>query len=113
MTDATQGNLSNPAIFLDTADPRTNPSQFQLAHRYLDIVSNLKTRTAGSAIKAHLFRLLKPTVEKNPSYRERLGMMIGEDLDKWRGIVNELQTLYEVSLESTYPWHFAHVNRRT
>lgn len=68
----TQGNLSNPALFMPEDHPLSHPPLTLLARRYLDIVEGLKTATANSAIRAHLFRLLKPELDRDESLRGRI-----------------------------------------
>lgn len=67
-----QGNLYNPAVFL----PDSYPLATSLSRRYLEIVSSLKTETSGSAIKGHLFKLLRPTLER-PEFHDLRSAMSG------------------------------------
>ncbi|KAF7291124.1 tRNA-dihydrouridine synthase 1 [Mycena indigotica] len=81
-----EGVLYNPALFagLDPASPlsttdseaallRLHPPVISLALEYLEIVKSLKTVTSASAIKGHLFKILRPALPKHPDLRERLG----------------------------------------
>jgi tRNA-dihydrouridine synthase 1 len=80
--------------------PVTYPPIHVLAHHYLDIVDRLKTRTSGSAIKAHLFRVLKPGLERHPDIRNRLGEMFlreGTGLGGYRALIDELKEKLAVS----------------
>lgn len=80
-----EGNLFNPALFL--------PAHLQhqpvtaLALRYLRIVHALQTRTASSAVKSHLFKLLAPAIERpeNRYMRDLMwaGVKVGRDGDAW------------------------------
>ncbi|GHJ87863.1 hypothetical protein NliqN6_4265 [Naganishia liquefaciens] len=91
-----EGNLSNPSLFVPEDSPVTYPPIHVLAHHYLDIVDRLKTRTSGSAIKAHLFRVLKPGLERHPDIRNRLGEMImreGTGLSGYRALIDELKEI--------------------
>ncbi|KAG7091773.1 hypothetical protein E1B28_008176 [Marasmius oreades] len=51
----------------------THPTHADLALEYLDIVHSLRTRTAISAIKGHLFKIMRPALSKEIDLRERLG----------------------------------------
>lgn len=78
-----EGNLYNPTIFSDAPNSPTDlfpltptfpfPRLVSLAREYLDICQNLHTPTAGSAIKAHLFRLARPALEVHRDLRPMLG----------------------------------------
>ena len=45
----------------------------RLALEYLAIVDELKTATSPSAVKGHLFKLLRPALNRETDLRERLG----------------------------------------
>jgi hypothetical protein len=96
-----QGNLSNPTLFVPEDSPLTYPPIHIIAHHYLDIVDRLKTRTTGSAIKAHLFRILKPGLEKHVDLRNKLGemwMREGTGMGGYRGLIDELKERMAVSI---------------
>ncbi|GJE89551.1 tRNA-dihydrouridine synthase family protein [Phanerochaete sordida] len=108
-----EGNLYNPALFLaasssSLADPAL-PSTWcvasdggahlphtRLALEYLAIVKGQKTRTKGSAVKGHLFKLLRPALGRATDLRDRLGRIqvkrVGdkEAWDQYEAIVREL-----------------------
>ncbi|KAJ9121571.1 hypothetical protein QFC22_002190 [Naganishia vaughanmartiniae] len=89
-----EGNLSNPTLFVPEDSPLTYPPIHTIAHHYLDIVDRLKTRTTGSAIKAHLFRILKPGLEKHVDLRNKLGemwMREGTGMGGYRALIDELK----------------------
>ncbi|KAJ9096067.1 hypothetical protein QFC21_005432 [Naganishia friedmannii] len=89
-----EGNLSNPTLFVPEDSPLTYPPIHIIAHHYLDIVDRLKTRTTGSAIKAHLFRILKPGLEKHVDLRNKLGemwMREGTGMGGYRALIDELK----------------------
>lgn len=78
-----EGNLYTPTIF---AHAPTEPSSLYplapklpfpdivvLANEYLDVVAALKTPTAQSAIRSHLFRLCRPALEVHRELRKDLG----------------------------------------
>lgn len=109
-----EGNLYNPAVFAssgstsslaDPALPSTwcissdtglHPPHTRLALEYLAIVKSLKTRTRPSAVKGHLFKLLRPALGRETDLREQLGRVRtdkgkeGETWDKYEAIVKEL-----------------------
>lgn len=93
-----EGNLYNPAIFLpstllpplgdpphlplDTSsgasvDPQVLLTSEHLPHadltlEYLSIVRDLKTRTDYSTIKGHMFKLMRPALNREKDLRDRL-----------------------------------------
>jgi len=105
-----EGNLYNPAIFSpspSTSDlmspwnlpttPGLHPPHTILAMEYLEIVKSLKTPTSLSAVKGHLFKLLRPALGRETDLRDNLGRVRSErgknDSEVWskyEGIVKEL-----------------------
>ena len=94
-----EGNLYNPALFAGlpsgsslSTGPRAHTT---LALEYLDIVRSLKTDTAPSAVKGHLFKMLRPALVRETDLRDRLGKVMqkgtgkGKGLNKERGWVDE------------------------
>ena len=88
-----EGVLYNPALFRGLAEPSlsttsrelsldleyTNPRHADLALEYLSIVRSLKTRTSVSAVKGHLFKLMRPGLVREKDLREQLGkIMVGK-----------------------------------
>ncbi|KAJ3872085.1 dihydrouridine synthase-domain-containing protein [Lentinula edodes] len=53
-----------------------HPRHSDLALKYLDIVKSLKTRTSVSAIKGHLFKIMRPALSRETDLRERLGKIV-------------------------------------
>lgn len=87
-----EGNLSNPAIFMPPDHPYAHPPITLLAHRYLDIVEALETPTAGSAIKAHLFRLLKPVLDTDEELRVQIATCRwSEGMHGFREIIRDIE----------------------
>ncbi|KIR25503.1 tRNA-dihydrouridine synthase 1 [Cryptococcus deuterogattii LA55] len=87
-----EGNLSNPAIFVPPDHPYAHPPITLLAHRYLDIVEALETPTAGSAIKAHLFRLLKPVLDTDEELRVQIATCRWSDgMHGFREIIRDIE----------------------
>ncbi|ESK87712.1 likely trna dihydrouridine synthase [Moniliophthora roreri MCA 2997] len=86
-----EGQLYNVALFngLDASDKTsslsstltphtpitstTHPSHADLALEYLEVVHSIRTRTAVSAIKGHLFKIMRPALSRETDLRERLG----------------------------------------
>ncbi|KAJ4470092.1 dihydrouridine synthase-domain-containing protein [Lentinula aciculospora] len=77
-----EGQLYNAALFSVTEhttssiSPSQHPCHADLALEYLDIVKSLKTRTAVSAIKGHLFKIMRPALSRETDLRERLGKIV-------------------------------------
>lgn len=73
-----------------------HPPSTILAHRYLDIVAALKTPTANSAIKSHIFRMLKPILDAQPDekMRERIGK--ARDVEGYRAVIRDMESLVQV-----------------
>ncbi|WVN88473.1 uncharacterized protein L203_103684 [Cryptococcus depauperatus CBS 7841] len=91
-----EGNLSNPAIFLPSSHPLSHPPITLLARRYLDIVESLKTPTAGSAIKSHLFRLLKPILDTDEELRVQIAnCRWSEGMKGFREIIDDIESRCE------------------
>ena len=110
-----EGNLYNPCIFMPSPasfshdDDPTLPSTWcipsdtglhlphtRLALEYLAFVKTQKTQTKMSAVKGHLFKLLRPALARETDLRERLGRVVGghkagiEVWEKYEAIVKEL-----------------------
>ncbi|KAK8844667.1 hypothetical protein IAR55_006516 [Kwoniella newhampshirensis] len=99
-----EGNLSNPAIFLPADHPHSHPPLTLLASRYLDIVESLKTATAGSAIKAHLFRLLKPVLDTDEELRIKIAACTWSDgLGGFRDIIRDIEGRVEAARKEAGP----------
>ncbi|KAG8738120.1 hypothetical protein FRC10_007266 [Ceratobasidium sp. 414] len=85
-----EGNLYNPALFAGlpsgstlATGPRDHTS---LALEYLDIVRSLKTETAPSAVKGHLFKLLRPALVRETDLRDRLGKAMQKGTGRGKGL---------------------------
>lgn len=72
-------------------------SASSLAHEYLDIVRALKTQTSGSAVKGHLFKLLRPTLGIHTDLRERLGKVGSSKKEKktWDDVLHEYDEIID------------------
>lgn len=123
-----EGNLYNPAIFMPApasssslADPALpskwcissdglHPPHTRLALEYLAIVKSQKTRTKGSAVKGHLFKLLRPALGHETDLRDRLGRIqikrLGdsEAWDQYEALVKELDERIQVRLHLSSLW---------
>jgi len=77
-----------------------------MANRYLDIVDSLKTRTSPSAVKSHLFRMLKPALDIDESIREQIGrtpMFADSGLDAVRAVIKTLEDRLKGEIEAAGP----------
>ncbi|KAK7457213.1 tRNA dihydrouridine synthase [Stygiomarasmius scandens] len=85
-------SASSPSSTTSTSAPTTtahpppeiqHPPHVDLALEYLSIVQSLKTRTAVSAVKGHLFKLMRPALSRETDLRELLGKVKigGKDAD--------------------------------
>ncbi|KAI6106706.1 dihydrouridine synthase-domain-containing protein [Pisolithus croceorrhizus] len=106
-----EGQLYNPALFAPVASTAVDASGMttsalvkrtygegiymphaELALEYLDIVKSLKTKTALSAVKGHLFKLMRPALSREKDLRERLGKIGGPDaVHQYIEIVEEMK----------------------
>ncbi|KAA1479441.1 FMN-linked oxidoreductase [Dentipellis sp. KUC8613] len=75
----------------DTYDDGLHPRHADLALEYLTIVKNQKTRTPFSAIKGHLFKIMRPALARETDLRDRLGRMKGHDLPPYIEIAEEMK----------------------
>ncbi|RCI02613.1 hypothetical protein CU098_004236 [Rhizopus stolonifer] len=80
-----EGSLYNPTIF--SKEIKTPPYTFDIAQEYLDICKTVKT--GGSSIKAHLFKILHPTLPHHVEKRSQLGR--ARTLDDYLQVVAELK----------------------
>ncbi|CEL59113.1 tRNA-dihydrouridine synthase 1 [Rhizoctonia solani AG-1 IB] len=107
-----EANLYNPALFAGLPPDstlKTGPRDHtDLAIEYLEIVKELKTDTAPSAVKGHLFKLMRPALGREVDLRERIGKVnpkgpgkskeykkSREWVDEYLKIVKELKTRME------------------
>lgn len=68
----------------------------ELALEYLDIVKSLKTKTALSAVKGHLFKLMRPALSREKDLRERLGKIGGPHaVDQYIEVAEEMKNRME------------------
>jgi tRNA-dihydrouridine synthase 1 len=74
-----------------------HPPHADLALEYLTIVQSLKTHSAVSAVKGHLFKLMRPALIREVDLRERLGKIRVES--KKDGTTKGLEEYVEVCLE--------------
>ncbi|KZT62727.1 dihydrouridine synthase, partial [Calocera cornea HHB12733] len=92
-----EGNLYNPALFAGT-----HPAHCDLALEYLGIVRRLRTRTAPSAVKGHIFKLLRPALEGNKDLRNRIAEITGRgDLEGVVGEYEEVVREFRGRMEAT------------
>ncbi|PPQ71029.1 hypothetical protein CVT26_011494 [Gymnopilus dilepis] len=106
-----EGQLYNPALFagidnipVDHPDYdsdenilRRHPKHADLALEYLDIVMELETTTSVSAIKGHLFKIMRPGLVRETDLREKLGKVkidgkrVKEGLKWYRAVCEEMK----------------------
>ncbi|WWC67207.1 uncharacterized protein I206_101114 [Kwoniella pini CBS 10737] len=99
-----EGNLSNPAIFLPPSHPHFHPPITVLANRYIDIVSSLKSHTAGSAIKAHMFRMLKPILDTNEELRIKIAQCpYSEEMTEFKELIKGIEQRLEPIVKEAGP----------
>ncbi|EKM61579.1 uncharacterized protein PHACADRAFT_180678 [Phanerochaete carnosa HHB-10118-sp] len=99
-----EGNLYNPAIFMsapasssslaDSVLPLPAPSSYAPALEYLATVKSQKTRTKGSVVKRHLFKLLRPALGREIELYDFLGRIQIKHLGD-----NEAWDQYEALIE--------------
>ncbi|KAJ3760228.1 Dus-domain-containing protein [Lentinula raphanica] len=96
-TSSTSTAISSPVSTQTHLDLSQHPRHADLALEYLAIVQSLKTRTSVSAIKGHLFKIMRPALSRETDLRERLGkVMIKKTGDYSEGA---LQPYVDVCLE--------------
>ncbi|KAJ8074011.1 tRNA dihydrouridine synthase [Marasmius tenuissimus] len=72
-TEETPSTSSASSSSITPITPLTHPNHADLALEYLEIAHSLRTRTAISAIKGHLFKIMRPALSRETDLRERLG----------------------------------------
>lgn len=91
-----------------TAETGYHPPHTVLALQYLSIVKSLATPTSPSAVKGHLFKLLRPALSREVDLRNNLGRVTfprgkeREAMDKYEVIVREMDVRMKVSLSCSY-----------
>ncbi|KAF8875161.1 hypothetical protein BD779DRAFT_1613460 [Infundibulicybe gibba] len=84
-----------------------HPPHADLALEYLEIVKSLKTATAISGVKGHLFKLMRPGLVREKDLRERLGKIKinpkkpTEGLDEYIELCQEVKRRMERDEEAT------------
>ncbi|WFD44204.1 tRNA-dihydrouridine(16/17) synthase [NAD(P)(+)] [Malassezia psittaci] len=106
-----EGNLYNPTLFSDMqqdlgvlARQKEDRAGFdalritRVAHEYLDIVAALRTPTAPSALKGHMFKMTRPALAIHTDLRAMLGQARSDDhahgeerVKEYRAFVQELE----------------------
>jgi tRNA-dihydrouridine synthase 1 len=81
-----------------------HPSHADLALEYLSVVQSFKTHTAPSAVKGHLFKLMRPGLAKETELRERLGRIkVAKDGRNGFGEYEELCREMKRRMEVSFP----------
>ena len=98
-----EGNLYNPTLFAPnlpgfaTYDSGLHLPHADLALEYLCIVKELKTKTSLSAVKGHLFKLMRPGLARELDLRDKLGKIKGGDpVDEYLEVVEEMKRRMDV-----------------
>jgi tRNA-dihydrouridine synthase 1 len=98
-----EGNLYNPTLFAPTQpglaayDSGLHLPHADLALEYLHIVEELKTKTSLSAVKGHLFKLMRPGLARELDLRDRLGKIKGGNpVDDYLEVVQEMKKRMDV-----------------
>lgn len=98
-----EGNLYNPTLFapnppgLAAYDSGLHLPHADLALEYLHVVKELKTKTSLSAVKGHLFKLMRPGLARELDLRTRLGKIMGHDsVDEYLEVVEEMKRRMDV-----------------
>lgn len=93
---------AHATISLSPQQSSLYPLHADLALEYLSIVSALKTPTAPSAVKAHLFKILFPALPREIDVRNRLGVasMRRNGVRVYVELCEEMKQEMDVSLTS-------------
>ena len=108
-----EGQLYNPALFAGIERPydsntcdseilERHPRHADLALEYLSIVRDLKSATSVSAIKGHLFKIMRPGLNRELDLREKLGRVkinqkkLKEQLSAYILVCEEMKIRMEV-----------------
>ncbi|KAG6330312.1 hypothetical protein ID866_8778 [Astraeus odoratus] len=93
-----EGQLYNPALFARAScegrvfDEGAHLPHAELALEYLEIVQNLKTKTTMSAVKGHLFKLMRPALSRETDLRDQLSKISGPDaVERYVEVVEEMK----------------------
>jgi tRNA-dihydrouridine synthase 1 len=87
----------------DAYDTGLHPPHADLALEYLSIVRSLKTPTNWSALKGHLFKLLRPALNRETDLRNKLGTIKKDHIDEMEEVVREFKRRMDVSISSFSP----------
>jgi tRNA-dihydrouridine synthase 1 len=79
-------------------DVGLHPPCADLALEYLSIVGSLKTHTAWSGVKGHLFKLLRPALAAHTDLRDQLGRIKKDALEDAVALVQEFKTRLDVRI---------------
>lgn len=107
-----EGQLYNPALFASVGpgvgmdlisgrrgfDTGLHLPHADLALEYLEIVQSLKTPTSLSAVKGHLFKLLRPALAQETDLREELSKISGpRSVERYVDVVRKMKQRMDVS----------------
>ncbi|KIY49949.1 Dus-domain-containing protein [Fistulina hepatica ATCC 64428] len=96
-----EGILYNTALFSQSQSSTATalPEHYsctRIALDYLDIVRSLKTHTGFSAIKGHLFKILRHALERHTDLRAKMGQAKVLDVGKGRWTEESLQAYVDI-----------------
>ncbi|KAF5384606.1 hypothetical protein D9757_007524 [Collybiopsis confluens] len=94
--DSASSSSSEPSGSTLQFPPSQHPLHADLALEYLSIVKSLKTRTSLSAVKGHLFKIMRPALTREKDLRERLGRVISK---KGTSYLDSLKPYEDICLE--------------
>lgn len=103
-----EGQLYNPALFASAnVDARhgfgtgLHLPHADLALEYLEIVQGLKTPTSLSAVKGHLFKLLRPALARETDLRDELSHVRGpRSVERYIDVAQKMKGRMDVSTSS-------------
>ncbi|KAF9225120.1 Dus-domain-containing protein [Gyrodon lividus] len=93
-----EGQLYNPTLFAPAVpgavafDSGLHLPHADLAIEYLKIVQGLKTKTSLSAVKGHLFKLMRPALSKETDLRDQLSRIRGpQTVERYIEVAEEMK----------------------
>lgn len=92
-----------------------HPIHAELALEYLDIVKRLKTQTNLGAVKGHLFKIMRPALNRETDLRDRMGSIRGgtwaDSIAAYEAIAREMKERMEVRCTVLRPISLSFVQR--
>jgi tRNA-dihydrouridine synthase 1 len=96
-----EGNLHNPAIFVDPKEPleKRHPRIDLMAREYLDIVKELDDPLSNLAVKAHLFKIFRSAFEVHKDLRSLLG--ISREPEEFEAVLSQIEERIQIELATS------------